>query len=217
MRFQVLLFDLDGTLTASEEGILNGLRHVFRETGREVPSDEVLRSFIGPPMPEQFRSFCGVDEEESERLTAIFRSYYGERGWRENHVYEGIPALLDRLSKAGARLAVATSKPLPMAERVLNHFGLTPFFDEIVGPTMEKQDVSKGAVVAETLRRLSLLRGERAAMIGDRFYDADGALENRIPFIGVLYGYGSREELDAVPHEHLASSVEALHAYLLSE
>ena len=192
-----LFFDLDGTLTDPFEGITNSILRALDRMGKDKPERDWLRKFIGPPLIPSFRAFLGMTQEEAETAQAYYRECYSAAGKFENRVYPGIPEALAALRDAGFVLCVATSKPEPVAGQILGHFGLDGYFSEICGATLDGVRGTKGEVLCELISRLSLTEGDlaRCRMIGDRIHDAEGAREVGIGTVGVLWGYGSREEL----------------------
>lgn len=186
-----ILFDLDGTLTDSGEGIFNCAALALRHFGLNVPQDGSMRCFIGPPLRETFPKF-GVPEDRVEEAVAVFRSRYNTVGKFENVPYPGIFELLDKLSADGHRLYVATSKPERTAKEVLSKFGLAGYFAEICGADMEGARDTKDAVIAELLTRLPA--HARKIMVGDTVYDIEGALLHGIPTVAVTWGYGDPAE-----------------------
>ena len=215
MRYKNVLFDLDGTLTDPAEGITNALMHAQRRLGRAVSRREDLYVFIGPPLIEMFMSEWGLTRAESQQALLYYREYFTDRGIFENVPYEGIEACLADLRAAGLKLYVATSKPEPLSLRILEHFGLLPYFEAVAGSTMDEQRTKKGEVIAYALHSFHLDPSE-TVMVGDRKHDVLGARENGLPCIGVLYGYGSREELTAAGAAALAADLDALSALLKS-
>ncbi|HEX3775549.1 MAG TPA: HAD hydrolase-like protein [Polyangiaceae bacterium] len=190
-----LFFDLDGTLTDSRPGIMSGMRHALRTIGREEPSDEALLPFIGPPTHDAFRALLGsADPELNARTIRIYREHYAARGWAENSVYPGISAGLRALSEAGFGLWVVTSKPHVFATRIVEHFELGPFFQRVYGSELDGVRSHKGELIAHVLESEGLRAGD-TWMIGDRLHDIRGAKQNGLRSAGVLWGYGSREEL----------------------
>ena len=200
-----VLFDLDGTLTESAPGIFNSLRYAFKKLGLPEPEDSLLAKFVGPPLIESFTKYCGLTEAEALAAVDVYREYFAERGLFENAVYDGVPECLRRLRGAELSLAVATSKPEVYCRRILDHFGLSENFDVIKGIPLDGEDMTKAEVIAGVLAELGAEPGS-AVMVGDRAYDVKGALENGIPCIGVLYGYGSAEELEAAGAAALAAA-----------
>ena len=193
MGYDVILFDLDGTLTDSGPGIMNAAAYAMEHYGLRY-DEALLRRFVGPPLLESFRDFCGFSGEKVIEAVEVFREYYGPTGIFENSVYPGMEAALNRLKAAGRTLAVATTKLDTSAYRVLDYFGLSPYFDVVAGSHADGTFSEKAEVLACVLERLGVGAAD-ALMVGDRKYDVEGAAENRVACMGVLYGYGSREEL----------------------
>lgn len=188
-----ILFDLDGTLTDSGEGILNCVTLALRHFGLPVPEDGSLRQFVGPPLRDSFPKF-GVPADRVEEAVAVFRSRYNTVGKFENVPYPGIRELLEKLRADGHRLYVATSKPETTAREVLEKFELAEFFSEICGADMEGMRDTKDAVIAYLLSRLP--RGERRVMVGDTRFDIEGAKIFGIPTVAVTWGYGDAADLN---------------------
>lgn len=193
--FKHILFDLDGTLTAPAEGITNSVRYALRKAGYSIPDEETLLRFIGPPLDESFRRFCGMPEALSLQCVSYYREYFAAGGMFENAVIPGIPELLEELRGEGCHLHVATAKPEVFAVQILQRFGLYDFFECIGAATLDKSRYCKAAVVAYTLEQLGITDKRECVLVGDREDDVAGALANGIPCIGVLFGYGSAEEL----------------------
>lgn len=195
-EYENLLWDLDGTLTDPAVGITTAAQLALRRCGIEVGERRELFKFIGPPLMDSFRDFYGFTDGEAERACGYFREYYNVRGLFENEMYEGIDTLLDRLSAAGYGLYVATSKPELIARQVLEHFDLARRFRFIGADTTEHLRPTKADVIEYVLERCGLAdKRARTVMIGDRKHDVIGARTAGIDSIGVLYGYGSEEEM----------------------
>ncbi len=209
--YDAVLFDLDGTLTESAPGIMRSAGYAARKMGYEDFDPEVLRRFIGPPLFESFQQIFGMDDAQAAKAVEYYREDFDAIGWSVNAVYTGIPALLRSLKREGIQICLATAKPILFAERILRHFGLWRFFDRAVGITMSDHHADKAAIVHDALPEGC----ERPVMVGDRHYDVTGGRQNGIDTIGVLYGYGSREELVAAGATHIAESVDALQRILL--
>ena len=214
-RIKNVLFDLDGTLTDPAEGITNALMHAQRRLGMAVSPREALYVFIGPPLIETFMSEWGLTRVESEQALVYYREHFSTKGLFENVPYEGIGQALAELKRAGFRLFVATSKPEPLSLRILEHFDLLPYFEAVAGSTMDEQRTKKGEVIAYALQTFHLDPAE-TVMVGDRKHDVIGARENGLPCLGVLYGYGSREELTEAGAAALAADVGELVAWFKS-
>lgn len=209
-----ILFDLDGTLTASGPGIINCVRHGLAAVGHPGLDDEALRKFIGPPLAESMATIAGLPAAQIPAAIAAYRERFVRVGMFENDVYPGIPELLHQLTAAGRALAVATSKVEEYAERILSHFGLAQHFDVVVGAELDGRRTDKAAVVAEALSRLGRVDGQ-PVMVGDRAHDVLGARANGLPSIAVLWGYGSAHELQAAGADDLVATPGQLAELLL--
>lgn len=207
MKFQHYLFDLDGTLTDPGLGIKNSIRYALRTFGLPELPDQTLNAFIGPPLLDSFCRYCSVSREDSQELLRLYREYFSDRGIFENTVYDGIDALLAELCRRGASVYLATSKPEPFAIRILEHFNLIRYFTFVGGSTMDESRTEKADVIAYVMQNAKI-PAESAVMVGDRTYDILGGKANSLATVGVLFGYGNRDELaDA---DHLISSPEEL-------
>lgn len=207
-----LFFDLDGTLTDSEPGIINSVRHALRVFGLDR-EPETLRSFIGPPLYTSFREVIGLNDAEAHRAIQLYRSYFAEKGIYENALYPGISTLLYKLKGLKKRLVVATSKPEVFARRIITHFDLDACFDAVCGADLEGTRSSKQDVIRYALETCGIHKTTSTSdviMVGDRSYDIMGAHDNGLEAIAVLYGYGSREELEKAGAVHFAASVHEL-------
>jgi len=218
MSWNTILFDLDGTLTDSQEGITRCVQYALAHFGIEVEDLSTLRKFIGPPLTESFMAFYGMDAEQAQTGLMKYRERFTDVGWAENAVYPGITRLVTELKKAGKHLLLATSKPEVQAARIMEHFGLAPCFDHICGPSLDAPDgYSKADVIRDVLRRAGVTDLSAAVMVGDRHHDVEGAHKMGIPCIGVLYGYGDRPELEACGADCIAEDVDELRRLLLAD
>lgn len=195
MRYSAILFDLDGTLIKSEEGIYNCVAYALEKRGFPPVSQQTLRSFIGPPLPVQFKAVTGCSDEEAEILTDTYRERYKPIGQYEAEVYDGIIDLLTTLKEAGIPTGIATSKPEVFATTVAAHFGLDKLITVLVGASLDEQHSTKPALITEACRQLGITDRSNVVMVGDRFYDIEGALAVGAIPCGVTYGYGTAEEL----------------------
>ena len=211
MKYETILFDLDGTLTDSEPGIVHSVEYALRRFGMEADA-ATLRSFIGPPLYDSFRGTMGMDDAEAKRAVSVYREYFQDRGIFENAPYPGVPEMLRALREAGRTLLVATSKPEVFARRIVEHFGLS--LSAVYGADMEGRRSAKLDVIRYALAARSV-DPSAAVMVGDRKYDIAGAREAGLADVGVLYGYGSRAELLDARASRLAASVAELRDMLL--
>ena len=215
MKKSVILFDLDGTLTDSEQGIINSVAHALEKSGVKEYDRALLRAFIGPPLVDCFMKYFNFSEERSRAALDYFREYFTEKGIYENSVYPGIPELLKKLKAAGYTVGVATCKPEVFAKKILDRFCLLPNVDLLAGATLDEKRNSKPEVIKYAIDTFGF-SPESAVMVGDRDCDITGAHRYGLTAVGVLYGYGGREELLSVNPDRLADSVEELGSLLLS-
>lgn len=208
---QVILFDLDGTLTESGEGIINCVQYALEKLGKKEEHPENLQCFIGPPLKEQFMKYAGLSEEEGEKAVVYYRERYTTTGIFENRLYPKIPELLELLKINNKILAVASSKPEVYVKQILKHFQIADYFTAIVGSELDGRRTEKAEVIEEALRRMHLEEErDKVLMVGDRSHDVQGAISCGLQCIGVAYGYGSREELEKAGAVYIADSVEDL-------
>ena len=202
MEKKYILFDLDGTLTDSYEGIINALVYALTELG-VTPKPDSFRNVIGPPLHHTFMEIYGMNAIQSDNAVRIFREYYEARGKFENHPYDGALEMLQTLNAHGKKLMIATAKPEHLAVSIADHFGLSPYLCFISGVTNDEMEKMgdpgvrshKKDVLLHILRSNDIKDPENAVMVGDRAYDMSAARELGLQTLGVLYGYGSREEL----------------------
>ncbi|EEL99625.1 Phosphoglycolate phosphatase [Bacillus mycoides DSM 2048] len=213
--YTTFLFDLDGTVTDPKKGIVNSVLYALEKVGIEELHVSELDSFIGPPIQQSFVERYNMNEGEVERAVFYFREYLKQRGLLENSVYEGIPNLLKQLKDTGNRLFIATSKPTIFARQVIEHFQLTNYFEDIIGSNLNGTRIKKEEIIAHILQQNEGLNKEEVVMIGDRKHDIIGANHNGIASIGVLYGYGSENELIEVSATHIAKDIEELHHFCI--
>ena len=212
MSQKVILFDLDGTLTDSGEGIINCAILALEHFGLPIPSREEMRVFVGPPLHESFIKH-GVPADKAEEAVAVYRSRYIPIGKFENTPYPGIRELLEQLKAAGHKLYVATSKPEGMSVDILEHFDLAKYFDRICGASMDTTRSTKDAVIAYFLEQNG--RADNMVMVGDTKFDVLGAAAHGIPTIGVAWGYGTVEDMEKAGAVAIAHSVGELLQLLL--
>ena len=216
MGWDVLLFDLDGTLTDSGPGIMHAAETALASFGIAGLSEQALRQFVGPPLVESFMKYYGFDREQARASVEIYREYFEDKGMFENAVYPGIPELLDGLKKDGYKLYVATSKPEQYSVKIIEHFGLAEYFEMVGGADMNETRVHKGDVIRYVMESCGFTDSSEIVMVGDRENDMNGAKQNHMESVGVLYGYGSREELENSGAGHIAKTVEELGKVLRS-
>ncbi|UTH02063.1 HAD family hydrolase [Macrococcoides canis] len=209
-----ILFDLDGTLTDPYIGITNSIIYSLQQMNIEAPDNSALIPFIGPPLHESYRTVYNLQDEDNATAIKHYRTYFSDKGMYENEVYAGIEIVLQALTAQGKQLFVATSKPTDFAIPILQHFKLDGYFNEIVGSNMDGTRTNKAEVIA-TVMNTHQLDPHKTVMIGDRMHDINGAHQNNIDSIGVLYGYGSAEEIKAAKPTHTIATVDYLLDVLL--
>lgn len=206
MLYKSVLFDLDGTITDSAEGIIHAVLFAVKKLALKTPSEEQLYSFIGPPLVDSFEKLYGLNNQEAEKAVAYYREYYQEKGIFENYVYKGIPEVLASLKEKGCQLYLATSKPEIYAKQILNHFNLTHYFKGIYGASLDGKRSKKVDVIQYALKEANILNLKETIMIGDRSHDILGAKENGLATIGVLYGFGDQRELEIAGASYIVST-----------
>lgn len=214
MKFDCILFDFDGTVADTGPGIRRSVAYALERMGREAPGDAVLNRFIGPPLLDSFIEFCGMTEAEALRAIDIYRERYVGVGLYESTVYPGMAALMKALHEAGARVAIASSKPTFMLERLSEHFGLAGYIDRFAGVGLKPHGADKSDLI------LSALDGadkSRAAMVGDRRFDIEAARKVGVCPIGAGFGYAPPGELQAAGAHRVFDSARALGAWLLDD
>lgn len=215
MKYETILFDLDGTITDPALGITSAVAYALDFFGNKYENLMALEEFIGPPLREHFMEYCNVDIEKGEEYVAKYREYYAVKGIYENKVYTGIEDMLKKLKDAGKRIVLATSKPEKFALIVLEHFGLIEYFDFVAGALMSNTRTKKDEVIAYALENINDFNLSTTVMVGDRMHDVIGAAKFSIQTIGVSYGYGSKEELSDAGAMKILDTVEELTEELL--
>jgi phosphoglycolate phosphatase len=201
-RADTIFFDLDGTLTDPREGIVRSMHHALAGLDVAIPEDDDLRWCIGPPLHRSFAALVG--ESRAAAAVALYRERYAAIGWCENRPYADVSAALATLREGGRRLHVATSKPHVFAERILRHFDLRDYFEEVFGAELDGTRSDKGELLAFALKATAA--GASATMVGDRRHDVLGAHQNGMRAVGVTYGYGDPQELLAAGADVIVGS-----------
>ncbi len=214
-KYRCVLFDLDGTLSDPSEGIFRCFRLGLQSVGLNEPDDERLRAVIGPPLYHSYTQMYGLSHEKAEAAIAAYRADYAVLGYRQNHLYDGVPAMLRALHDAGFFVMMATSKPEGPTMSIVRHFGLEPYFDFVAAASMDLSRSEKAKVIEYALQNAPGIPREQMIMVGDRQYDLLGAQAHGLDGVGVLYGYGSRQELESCPHVFLAATPQELCEFLL--
>lgn len=209
IKNKYILFDLDGTITDPFEGITKSIIYAANGMGISVSDPDSLKCFIGPPLFQQFKDFFGFDDTKAENAVKEYRKRYGEIGWKECTLVEGVEGLLAALKEKGCVLAVATSKPEVFAVKILDHFNLSGYFDFIGGAQLEHNGRNEKAdIIAYVLDKLGVTDKSAVLMVGDRYHDIEGARANGIKSLAVLCGYGSLEEFKEHSADFIAENME---------
>lgn len=212
--YKYVFFDLDGTITEPEEGIINGVLYALSRFGITVEDRTTLYPYIGPPLRDSFRDYHGLSEEDTEQAILYYREYYSTKGIYQNDIMPGMEQAFWTLRKHGCHLYVATSKPELYAKQILEHLKLDGYFDIIAGSTFDKARDTKAAVIEYLITSIAANQIKPAVddiiMVGDRKFDVLGAREFGIDTIGVLFGYGSKEEFDACACRYVAADAKEM-------
>lgn len=209
--YDVILFDLDGTLTDSGLGITNSVAYSLRKYKIEVNDRTELYKFIGPPLKESFEKYYGFSAEEAAKAVEYYREYYVDKGLFENTVYDGIEELLRTIRDSGKTAIVATSKPEIFAKRILEHFGIAKYFTYIAGANMDETRTKKDEVISYVLHNCNIPAHSKVLMVGDREHDILGAKKMGLDSLGVLFGYGDYEELKNAGATYIAENVKDIY------
>lgn len=209
-----ILFDLDGTLTDPGIGITNSAIYALERFGISVSDRSELYPFIGPPLIDSFEKHYHFSRKDAETAVKYYREYYTDKGIFENLLYPNIDKLLRTLCENGKQVILATSKPEPFAKQILDYFHLSPYFHFVAGALLNETRTEKAEVIAHALTSCHISPNE-AVMIGDREYDIFGAKQNKLTSVGVLYGYGSREELESAGADFIVETANDLQTLLL--
>lgn len=213
-NYETVLFDLDGTLTDPGEGVTNSVAYALEKFGISVEDKRELYRFIGPPLLYSFENFYGFSESDAKKALGYYREYYSKTGIFENRIYDGIKDLLTDLKKSGKKFVVATSKPEHFAKIVLKNFDILGYFDFLGGASLDESRSEKNEIMEYALNTCKT-DVTKAIMIGDRHFDIDGAKLFGMDSIGVLFGYGTREELESAGATYIVNSADEIRKILL--
>jgi phosphoglycolate phosphatase len=208
MNYKNILFDLDGTLTDPLLGITNSWKYTLKKLNIEIDAD-ILKTFIGPPLEKTFSEYFKFDTEDTEIGKKYYREYFSEKGLYENTLYDGIEKLLNELKSGNKVCILATSKPIVFAKKIIKYFNIDSYFKYTVGGNLEGTFVEKEDIIKYVIEEYNLKKPE-TIMVGDRKYDIIGAKKNGIKSIGVLYGYGSKEELEKEGPEYIINNAKEI-------
>lgn len=210
MSYEVILFDLDGTLTDPKVGITKSVQYALAKFNIYESDLDKLVPFIGPPLVESFQEFYSLSKEQAAAGVGYYREYFTKAGIFENAVYPGIKEMLALLAAAGKQLIIATSKPTMYSEQIVEYFGLTQFFQSIVGSNLDGSRIDKAEIIEYILAGLAGVDRQNVIMVGDRKHDIIGAQKNDLAVIAVKYGYGAAAELQAAKPTYTVATVNEL-------
>ena len=213
--YQYLLFDLDGTLTNPKEGITKSVQYALRHFGIEVADPDTLTPYIGPPLIPSFMEFHGLTQEQALEALQVYRKRFESVGLFENEVLDGVPEMLCSLKQKGRYVAVASSKPEAYVRRILEHFDLLQFFDEVIGASMDEKLSAKKDIIGEALRRMGKSPGDRdVLMVGDRMHDVEGAKLCGLDSLGVYTGFAPEGELEEAGATYVFHTIKEMADFL---
>lgn len=210
MKFEAVIFDFDGTVADTGRGVKNAIKHALNTYNIPVGDEAGLDYFIGPPLYEGFEHVYGLTPEFASRLVDEYRVYYSEKGVYECDLYPGLMEFLKKLKESGVKLAVASSKPKHFLDTVVSFIGADKYFDFVIGPELTNHNANKTTLILSACEALGVSPSKKVAMIGDRFYDIEGASGAGVTSVGITFGYGSYEELSEHGADIIVSSVEEL-------
>lgn len=215
-NFDAVLFDFDGTVADTGEGVFLCVRYAIDAHGLEQPSDEEIRKFIGPPMIVSYHTlYPQLSDDEVQSLMQSYREKYAEVGLYKYKLYDGITELLKKLNENGIKTAVASSKPQEALQNIIKVSGIDKYFDCIVGADRNYTDSDKATIVEEAIKRTGVTDKSRVLMVGDRKYDIVGAHKTGIACAAVLFGYGSQEEFDEYRADYVVKSFKEVEKIVL--
>ncbi len=193
-EFRFVIFDFDGTIADTRRGVFDSIIYALTSYGYEVPDENVLNSFLGPPLFESFQKLTSCDDKRAEELTAKYRELYKGNAMYRLHLFDGVREMLDEMKKSGIRLAIASSKPEKFFSELLEYLDITKYFDVVCGASFDDIHNTKQAIIARAMNELGVEK-DKTLMVGDRVFDIDGAKQNGIKSAGVVFGFDYTEEL----------------------
>lgn len=209
-KYKYIIFDLDGTLIDPKIGQINSVEYALKSFKINEIDKEKLCEFIGPPLKESFKKYYNFDDEQIERGIEKYREYFIAKGLNEAEIYEGILEMLQELNQNRQKIIIATSNPTPFAEKIVKTYGIEKYFYDICGSNMDGSRVLKEEIIAHVIEKNNINEIDKIVMVGDRIHDIIGAKKNNIDSIGVLYGYGTEEEINNAKPNYYAKTVNEL-------
>lgn len=216
MRFEAVLFDFDGTLADTSIGVFESVRYALNKLGKPEPDLQTLRRFIGPSLMFGFQTFTGLSEAEAQEAVALYRENYSKGGLYNLTFYDGITELIKSLKEHGICTGLASAKPDVFIQRILEHYNIRHLFDTAQGATLEEKHSDKSGVIQSVLDSFGIQDMRRVLMVGDKCYDIEGAKKVGAVSAGVLFGFGTRRELEEAGADFIAENVQSLRRYILN-
>ena len=213
--FNIIFFDLDGTLTNPEKGITTCVQYALESFGIIEPDNKKLTPFIGPPLKECFMGIYGLNDVDADRAVEKYRERFSTVGLYENEILAGIPQMLQTLREAGKTMAVVTAKPYVYAVEILKHFDILKYFDEVFGPSFDELHIGKSIIVERAVNHYGKENICHMVMVGDRKMDIEGAKHNSITSVGVRFGFAEEDELEDAGADYIADTGNALSEILM--
>lgn len=209
MKFDFVIFDFDGTIADTRRGVFDSIIYALTSYGYEVPDETVLNSFLGPPLHASFKKATSCTDEMAETLTAKYRELYTDNAMYRLHLFDGVEEMLKEMKNRGVKMAIASSKPEKFFSKLLEHLGITQYFDVVCGASLGDIHNTKQAIIARAMESLGAEK-EKTLMVGDRVFDIDGAKQNGIKSAGVVFGFDYTEELETAEADFIVKNTEEL-------
>ncbi len=216
-NYDAVLFDFDGTVADTGEGIFKGVYYVLDAMGIDHPEPERLRYFIGPPLKESFRTVFGLDDEQCENAITTYREYYSAKGIFELTLYDGMEKLFHKLKEHNIKMGISSAKPEVFLKRIVDHLEMTELFAAVTGSDLDYVHSDKALIISRAIELMDLPADAKVLMVGDRYLDINGAKKVGIDSAGVLFGYGSREEFEEAGADYIVRDTEELFEIIVSE
>lgn len=208
-KFEFVIFDFDGTIADTREGVFDSIIYALTSFGYEVPDENRLNAFLGPPLHASFKETTGCDDETAVKLTAKYRELYTDNAMYRVKLFDGIEEMLKALKEKGIKLGIASSKPQKFFNDLLKHLKISEYFDVVCGASMDTKENTKQAIIARAMKELSAEK-DRTLMVGDRVFDIDGAKQNGIKSAGVVFGFDYTEELKTAGADFIVKTTKQL-------
>lgn len=211
MSFKYVLFDFDGTIADSSEGVIESIAYAYKAFNKQLPDYETIKCFFGPPLVSSFMKYAGADEKTGEAMTAKYRELYTDNAMYRIKLYDGLEQLLKMLKDDGMKIAIASSKPTMFFDKLLAYLNIKQYFDAVCGARSDEKSTSKTDIILSACEQFGVEDKNEVIMVGDRKYDILGAKGAGVKSIGVLYGYGERDELEKAGADYFAETTDEVY------